>query len=730
MKSITSSLNVRDLIEVGDEIILATGGGLAVYHKNSGAYNIFTRDHGLADTDLQSVHIGPKGLVWTGSDSGVQVWYLKEQKLLDWFQLDIEVVSGFVTYKDMVYGIVKNDGQWGIMEFIHSNDKVYYRDFYGRNDIGNIDDIVKFGDNLILLTNKGLLSGNPHKTHPLYWTNPFPGIESPVITIDQKNGELALVTSNAILSTKMNETPVPLVTGEKDFLNIRSIAVRGPLDFMAVTDSVIYHIGTDKFEKQFSDPGFHFSEIKTNGSKSIIGTSLGFAVFDGTTLNHVAGDEAIVYEPDVISFSQDQLIFAGLGGISVGQNNGWVNASPLKYSLGFSTKVNLDFIDANLGNGISEIISTEDGTVYLGLKESLTEGILILDITDGIRKRTTLTSPTLLKNWDNRYFIKDMLIDKKNQIWFISENEDNKTLGIYSGNNTKHFSFEESGGVLSKNSSSITADNFNRIWIGSPSGLTMYKYSGDVMNPTSEVWATETVDPGPTKRIPLDINVSSKNRLWVLTSIGLIHKDLQVSESNPVSQTGPIANNGEIYPYFPNVIFNENSRIRFDPRGNVWITSPSDGIHIVSENGEYWPDINGLNESNSNLLSNHVNDVTFDTDEGLAYIATAKGVSVIRIPFAEEKKSYNAVEIFPSPFRIPSPKPMTVNGLKDNSSLKIMTLNGKVLRTIKNSEVKGYQAYWDGRDAAGEFVGTGVYLIAIYDKKGASSFEKVAVIKE
>ena len=73
---------------------------------------------------------------------------------------------------------------------------------------------------------------------------------------------------------------------------------------------------------------------------------------------------------------------------------------------------------------------------------------------------------------------------------------------------------------------------------------------------------------------------------------------------------------------------------------------------------------------------------------------------------------------------------MTVNGLKDNSSLKIMTLNGKVLRTIKNSEVKGYQAYWDGRDAAGEFVGTGVYLIAIYDKKGASSFEKVAVIKE
>ena len=73
---------------------------------------------------------------------------------------------------------------------------------------------------------------------------------------------------------------------------------------------------------------------------------------------------------------------------------------------------------------------------------------------------------------------------------------------------------------------------------------------------------------------------------------------------------------------------------------------------------------------------------------------------------------------------------MTVNGLKDNSSIKIMTLNGNVLRTINNSDVKGDQAFWNGRDDSGKFVGTGVYLIAIYDNKGTSSFEKVAVIRE
>ena len=129
-------------------------------------------------------------------------------------------------------------------------------------------------------------------------------------------------------------------------------------------------------------------------------------------------------------------------------------------------------------------------------------------------------------------------------------------------------------------------------------------------------------------------------------------------------------------------------------------------------------------------IRDSVKDVAFDRYEGLAYIATNKGVSVIKIPFAEKKKTYNSVNVFPSPFRIPSSKPMTVDGLKDNSSIKIMTLSGEVLRSISNFEVQGYQAYWDGRDQSGKLVGTGVYLVAIYDKSGASSFEKVAVIRE
>ena len=122
--------------------------------------------------------------------------------------------------------------------------------------------------------------------------------------------------------------------------------------------------------------------------------------------------------------------------------------------------------------------------------------------------------------------------------------------------------------------------------------------------------------------------------------------------------------------------------------------------------------------------------MAFDAENGLAFVATSKGVSVLRTPFADQKESYSSIEIFPSPFRIPDSQPTTITGLKDNSKVIIMTLNGRVVIKINYSEINGYQAFWDGRNKSGQLVDSGIYLIAIHDDKGAFSIEKVAVVRK
>ena len=74
---------------------------------------------------------------------------------------------------------------------------------------------------------------------------------------------------------------------------------------------------------------------------------------------------------------------------------------------------------------------------------------------------------------------------------------------------------------------------------------------------------------------------------------------------------------------------------------------------------------------------------------------------------------------------------MIVDGLPFNSSMKILTLDGMVIRDVKSSglPVDGDQLKWDGKNNSGEYVASGVYLLSIIGSNGENTFEKITVIR-
>ena len=71
---------------------------------------------------------------------------------------------------------------------------------------------------------------------------------------------------------------------------------------------------------------------------------------------------------------------------------------------------------------------------------------------------------------------------------------------------------------------------------------------------------------------------------------------------------------------------------------------------------------------------------------------------------------------------------MTVSGLVENSSMKIVTTDGTVIRDIKTPG--GLVGFWDGKDNGGNDVSSGVYLIVTYSEDGSAVANgKVAVIR-
>ena len=257
----------------------------------------------------------------------------------------------------------------------------------------------------------------------------------------------------------------------------------------------------------------------------------------------------------------------------------------------------------------------------------------------------------------------------------------------------------------------------------------MYNYSGDILNPQSEEWVNVPIIDGINRRA-LNYRVSSDNTLWIITSYGLIYKKLRAQVDQPVTETGPITSSGSINPYFQNIPFDQNSRIYFDPSGNVWVTSNNEGVFVLDTKNEYWPSSNGINSSNSKLLSNNITDIKFSSEDGLAFISTDLGVSKLKIPFKSEIKKTNSIKIFPSPFKIPSNRPMVIDGVPQKSTIQIMSLKGNNIKTLSSSDMNGYQATWNGMNEDGAYVGSGVYLVLIINKKhNTSSIKKIAVIR-
>jgi len=400
-----------------------------------------------------------------------------------------------------------------------------------------------------------------------------------------------------------------------------------------------------------------------------------------------------------------------------------------------------DTIPVHFGNYIADIEEGPDGLLYCGVRGTYPEpqfhggGIVIIDVDDPAN--FTLIDTAQLDYFADEYLIvKDIAKDPFGNLWIADTYATThfeplkvlKTDGTWGA-----YDVTSSGGVLSLTPNSIDFDSWGRVWIGSfednnnvggasNGGVAMLDYSGDPADPDETEWTKVNVNTDASTNTIWSLGVNSSDVLYLLSPKGLNGLTLKFSNSDPVSHYG--------FTYYPNISFSSGSKLRIDPRDNIWTTSPTQGVYVLTSSASYWPDINGLTAENSYLLSNNVAAVAFDENEGLAYIATDRGINVVKIPYAKKNSAYSNVDIFPSPFRIPTATPLTIDGLMDGSSCKIMTLTGRVLQTIESRpDVEGYQAFWDGRDESGHWVGTGVYLIAMYDEKGASSFSKIAVIR-
>ncbi len=154
------------------------------------------------------------------------------------------------------------------------------------------------------------------------------------------------------------------------------------------------------------------------------------------------------------------------------------------------------------------------------------------------------------------------------------------------------------------------------------------------------------------------------------------------------------------------------STIAVDGANRKWFGTQN-GAYLISEDGT--ETISHFTTNNSSLISNIINSISINPENGEVFFATDKGIVSYIGTATEGNESYNSVSIFPNPVYPGYEGVITVRGLIENSTTTITDISGKlVFQTISN----GGQVTWNGRNLNNQKVSSGIYLVFATNEYG------------
>lgn len=146
--------------------------------------------------------------------------------------------------------------------------------------------------------------------------------------------------------------------------------------------------------------------------------------------------------------------------------------------------------------------------------------------------------------------------------------------------------------------------------------------------------------------------------------------------------------------------------IAVDASNRKWVATKESGVYLISENGDKI--LEHFTSDNSPLPSNYVHSVACAPASNAVYFGLEGFLVEYRATSSPAAPDYSNVYAFPNPVRPDYSGWITVTGLMDDSLVKIADSAGNVFAQGRS---EGGMFIWDGCNASGQRVKTGVYFV-------------------
>jgi hypothetical protein len=733
------SLDARDLAFVDNKVYTSFVNGISEYDPASGEISTWDAISGLSDITVSCLGTDGSRLYIGYENGNLDILMNNEVTNLPAIQLaqiqGDKRINRIVPYKDHVFlatgfGIVRIDpGKEEVRET-----------YYPTEGLSGIIDIAFRNDSIFALSEDALYVGylnNPALVDPAQWevdprvpelsTNRYAEIELVQeqlyinLALDGFGGDTIYILNSGSLNVPFTES-FPMEVEELRSVDNRLMVcyfdgfVLYDPSYNPVATLYTYGSSLPRPNAAILANGEYYVADKLAGLVKISGGSAQAVRFSGPPLNSFYN----------LDWENGKLAVAGggLSGVSKTFNSSGVYT--------FYEESWERFSDQNVakwnGTGFSDALAvsvdpTNEDRIAVGSLSEIPLTILTGNVAD-----TFTPINSTLEGGGFYGLVSDVCYDISGNLWVLNgwSSEPLKVLTT----DGAWYSFGVGPGGVDQFSRKLIVDYSGNKWFTFRNqGLYGYNDNGTIENPADDKFINlnvgEQTGALPSSEVTA-LAVDFDNEIWIGTDNGfavLYNADgsFDASAGGYNAQRIKLEFEGNVEYVLGSTHITD---IEVDGGNRKWMATENSGLILLSPDGQQV--INQFTMDNSPLISNSIIDIEIDHNNGEVFIITDKGLISYRSDASYEDPTYESVTVFPNPARPDFEGPITIQGIRYNSDVKITDVSGNlVYQTTSN----GGTATWNGKTLTGEKVATGVYLIWTAANEGKGRYVgKVLVV--
>lgn len=757
---------IRSMLPFEDEVIMASDGGLLYFDKVSRLFSYGIEGATTENLDLNVTFIDSDNLLWIGARSPgpiVEVLDLNTSQFLSVEFVDLDATNSFVQVRDSVYATYQDGLEGGLLLYRKGAEEIEYLDIFNNfpnqstMDLSFVGDVGLVDNKLYFRTNREIvwvqLDGRNLKD-PVNWNvDALPAGASDMGRSLPYMNSILVAAGTSLFSYDFNGYS-DVFTAAHDITDMKESSTNGDILILATDQGLdslnILSAASNQFHRNSNIINIELFDEEV----WVASTNDFLAVYENQFYEKFSPNRPKdhIFNKMMVDISSQELLGGSPNGFSIYSPLGWRTIRAGNSNSAFDessynwNEMIVDTLEFVGNAAVEDIVSDDNGNTFLALQG---RGVFKLDDEQpGGSRYFSASDGSFEPTFDSDVFVLpgQMAVDSKQNVWATTKfvREGGGVLSIMTPQDSVYHIYQYQGGLESRSVKSIAIDENDMIWLGSQvrtelqaaGGIDFVELVGGTLEEDMEINVSHlsTDSPLASNEI-LQLEVDTHNTLWILTpsgvqSMSLPERWLTSSELRNHASLYMTPKETDYYYYWQLTDYNVTS-IEIDQRGNHWFLSDNAGVHVLQDNGRWINGGYGYNTSNSGLLDNEIYSAAFDGETGQTYFSTPKGISILNTPFAQPKETYSSMHIYPQPFNPDIHEKVIIQGLMDNSSVRILTVQGTLVKelTYLNDDVQGYEAQWDGRDEAGDKVGSGVYILFLFNDEGEAASQKLAVLR-